>query len=98
MPDADTVLADGDKIETFTVLHLPGHTKGSVAFFDDKNKHLYSGDTLFCSGVGRTDLPGGDEDALRASLERLFKLDGDVAVFPGHGPSTTIEREARFYI
>jgi glyoxylase-like metal-dependent hydrolase (beta-lactamase superfamily II) len=98
MPDADTVLADGDKIKIFTVLHLPGHTRGSVAFFDEKNKRLYSGDTLFNAGVGRTDLPGGDADALEASLARLFKLDGDVVVFPGHGPSTTIERESRHWL
>jgi glyoxylase-like metal-dependent hydrolase (beta-lactamase superfamily II) len=98
MPDADTVLADGDKIETFTVLHLPGHTKGSVAFFDERSSRLYSGDTLFNAGVGRTDLPGGDADALEASLARLFKLDGDITVFPGHGPSTTIARESRHWV
>jgi glyoxylase-like metal-dependent hydrolase (beta-lactamase superfamily II) len=98
MPDADTVLADGDKIEIFTVLHLPGHTKGSVAFFDEGSKRLYSGDTLFNAGVGRTDLPGGDTDALEASLARLLKLDGDIAVFPGHGPSTTIAREYRHWV
>jgi glyoxylase-like metal-dependent hydrolase (beta-lactamase superfamily II) len=94
MPDADTTLAEGDKIEIFTVLHLPGHTKGSIAFFDKTNGRLYSGDTLFNAGVGRTDLPGGDTDALEASLARLFKLDGNIAVFPGHGPSTTIAHES----
>jgi glyoxylase-like metal-dependent hydrolase (beta-lactamase superfamily II) len=98
MPDADAVLADGDKIEIFTVLHLPGHTKGSVAFFDGKANRLYSGDTLFNMGVGRTDLPGGDADALEDSLARLFKLDGGITVFPGHGPSTTIAREARQWV
>jgi glyoxylase-like metal-dependent hydrolase (beta-lactamase superfamily II) len=81
----------------FTVLHLPGHTEGSVAFFDKKNKRLYAGDTLFRAGVGRTDLPGGDFMALRKSLERLFKLDGDISVYPGHGPSTTIAQEISFF-
>jgi glyoxylase-like metal-dependent hydrolase (beta-lactamase superfamily II) len=97
MPDADIVLNDGDAVEMFTVLHLPGHTEGSVAFFDKKNKRLYAGDTLFRAGVGRTDLPGGDFTALRKSLERLFRLDGDISVYPGHGPSTTIAQEISFF-
>jgi glyoxylase-like metal-dependent hydrolase (beta-lactamase superfamily II) len=94
MPEAGLILDDGGKVESFTVLHLPGHTKGSAAFFDEANKRLYSGDTLFRAGVGRTDLPGGSEQALTDSLKRLFKMDGAIEVFPGHGPSTTIEREA----
>jgi glyoxylase-like metal-dependent hydrolase (beta-lactamase superfamily II) len=64
MPNAGLVLSDGDTVEMFTVLHLPGHTKGSVAFFDKKSKRLYAGDTLFRAGVGRSDLPGGDFKAL----------------------------------
>jgi glyoxylase-like metal-dependent hydrolase (beta-lactamase superfamily II) len=94
MPEAGRVLDDGDTIAIFTVLHLPGHTEGSVAFFDAANKRLYSGDTLFRSGVGRTDLPGGDWKALEQSLTRLFKMDGDIAVYPGHGESSVIAREA----
>ncbi|MDR0662965.1 MAG: MBL fold metallo-hydrolase [Spirochaetaceae bacterium] len=93
MPDAGRSLADGDTISIFSVIHLPGHTEGSVAFFDAANKRLYSGDTLFREGVGRTDLPGGDWKALEKSLERLFKMDGDIAVYPGHGESTTIAQE-----
>jgi glyoxylase-like metal-dependent hydrolase (beta-lactamase superfamily II) len=96
MPDAGRILDDGDTIGIFTVLHLPGHTEGSVAFFDKENKSLYAGDTLFKSGVGRTDLPGGDWRALRTSLDRLFKMDGDIQVYPGHGGSTSIAQEAGF--
>jgi glyoxylase-like metal-dependent hydrolase (beta-lactamase superfamily II) len=94
MPEADLILEDDGKVESFTVLHLPGHTKGSAAFFDEEIKRLYSGDTLFRDGFGRTDLPGGDWEALQGSLSRLFKMDGEIEVFPGHGPSTTIAREA----
>jgi glyoxylase-like metal-dependent hydrolase (beta-lactamase superfamily II) len=98
MPDAGRILSDGDTIDMFSVIHLPGHTEGSVAFFDAANKRLYSGDTLFRAGVGRTDLPGGNYKALERSLARLFKMDGDIAVYPGHGESSTIGREQGFYI
>jgi glyoxylase-like metal-dependent hydrolase (beta-lactamase superfamily II) len=54
---------------------------------------LFSGDTLFKQGMGRTDLPGGDWEALQESLERLFALDGAIRVYPGHGPETTIAAE-----
>ncbi|MDR2097658.1 MAG: MBL fold metallo-hydrolase [Spirochaetaceae bacterium] len=97
MPEAGRALDDGDTLDMFTVLHLPGHTQGSVAFFDTANKRLYSGDTLFRSGVGRTDLPGGDWNALQQSLMRLFKMDGDITVYPGHGDSSSIAREASFF-
>ncbi|MDR1363682.1 MAG: MBL fold metallo-hydrolase [Spirochaetaceae bacterium] len=97
MPDAGRVLKDGDTIGMFTVLCLPGHTKGSIAFFDEKGGRLYAGDTLFRYGSGRTDLPGGDAGEMRASLDRLFKMDGDIDVYPGHGQATTIGREALFF-
>jgi glyoxylase-like metal-dependent hydrolase (beta-lactamase superfamily II) len=94
MPEADIILKDGDTVAGFTALHLPGHTEGSMGFLDEAGRRLYSGDTLFRAGVGRTDLPGGDWDALLASLRRLFALDGRIRVYPGHGPSTTISNEA----
>ncbi|MDR3355675.1 MAG: MBL fold metallo-hydrolase [Spirochaetaceae bacterium] len=97
MPEADRVLDEGDSIEIFTVLHLPGHTQGSVAFFDEKNKRLYTGDTLFRAGIGRTDLPGGDWTAMQGSLSRLFQMNGDIKVYPGHGDATSIAREAQSY-
>ncbi|MDR2445232.1 MAG: MBL fold metallo-hydrolase [Spirochaetaceae bacterium] len=97
MPEADIVLDEGCKVGMFTVLHLPGHSEGSVAFFDEENKRLYTGDTLFRAGIGRTDLPGGDWNAMHRSLERLLRMDAGISVYPGHGGSTSIGREAQFY-
>jgi glyoxylase-like metal-dependent hydrolase (beta-lactamase superfamily II) len=75
------------------VLHTPGHTEGSVCLLAEDDGLLYSGDTLFEAGWGRVDLPGGDPDAMVESLARLATLDDRVAVFPGHGNTTTIGRE-----
>ena len=74
-----------------TVLHTPGHTLGSVCY--RIGGALFTGDTLFQQGFGRTDLPGGDFGALLASLRRLLRMDGDLPVYPGHGPATTLSRE-----
>ena len=79
---------------TFTVMETPGHTWGSVCYFCENA--VFSGDTLFCRGVGRADLPGGDWDTLCGSLERLAELEGDYAVYPGHGPQTTLVAEKMF--
>jgi len=76
------------------VLHLPGHTAGSVGLWDQSAGVLFSGDTLFRGDYGRTDLPGGSEELIFASLRRLFAMDGGIQVCPGHGPATTIGREA----
>jgi glyoxylase-like metal-dependent hydrolase (beta-lactamase superfamily II) len=94
MPPPDRRLAEGEKIGPFTVLHLPGHTPGSIGLWDEKAGVLFSGDTLFCDGYGRTDLPGGSDAQLFASLNRLFAMDGGIQVYPGHGPATAIRREA----
>ncbi len=80
------------------VLHTPGHTPGSVCFVlaHDGGRVVFSGDTLFKRGVGRTDLWGGDSAALMTSIrDKLFTLEGDTQVVTGHGPSTTVgdERE-----
>lgn len=75
------------------VLHTPGHTEGSVCLQDDANGLLFSGDTLFPGGWGRVDFPGGDPDAMVASIARLAGLDDRLAVLPGHGDATTIGRE-----
>jgi glyoxylase-like metal-dependent hydrolase (beta-lactamase superfamily II) len=93
MPDPDERLEEGSVIGPFTVLHLPGHTPGSAAFYDKKAKVLFCGDTLFRSGYGRTDLPGGDTAKLMTSLKRLFAMDRDIRVCPGHGSVTTIGEE-----
>ena len=75
------------------VLHTPGHTEGSVCLYEPDEGLLFSGDTLFAGGWGRVDLPGGDPDAMVASLGRFLDLEDGVHVFPGHGPETTIGRE-----
>jgi hydroxyacylglutathione hydrolase len=75
------------------VFHTPGHTEGSVCLFAEDEATLFSGDTLFAGAWGRVDLPGGDADAMVASLARLTGLEDQVAVLPGHGETTTIGRE-----
>jgi glyoxylase-like metal-dependent hydrolase (beta-lactamase superfamily II) len=79
-----TKLKDGDEVLGFKVLHTPGHTQGSICLFDQKNKILISGDTLFADGVGRIDLPGGSDIDMEKSLERLASLKID-KILPGHG-------------
>ena len=75
------------------VLHTPGHTEGSVCLLSHEERVLLSGDTLVAGGWGRTDLPGGDHEAMIASLSRLSTLEDGLTVLPGHGPQTTIGRE-----
>ena len=93
MPEADVFFEEGDTAGPFRILHLPGHTRGSVGFYDEKAGILFSGDTLFKGNWGRTDLPGGNEAEIRQSLKRLLSLDKDTVVCPGHGPATTIGDE-----
>jgi len=95
MPPSGRTLAEGDTAGPFTVLHLPGHTPGSVGFWDKKAGVLFTGDTLFRDGYGRTDLPGGNDALLSASLNRLFAMDGGIKVYPGHGSTTSIAQEVR---
>jgi glyoxylase-like metal-dependent hydrolase (beta-lactamase superfamily II) len=90
MPSPGLLLEEGSVIGPFTVLHLPGHTPGSVGFYDKNGKALFSGDTLFQGTWGRTDLPGGDEEQIMASLKRLLAMDRDITVYPGHGNVTRI--------
>jgi hydroxyacylglutathione hydrolase len=82
---------------TFTCLHTPGHTQGSVCFqldVDGAPPILFSGDHLFAGSIGRTDLPGGDFEQLMGSMaEHILPLADDTEVLPGHGPTTTIGRE-----
>jgi hydroxyacylglutathione hydrolase len=93
----DRLLAEHDSVTfgrvTFTVLSTPGHTPGSICLLSEDGSTLFTGDTLFAGGWGRTDLPGGDEDLLARSLARLGALPADTRVYPGHGPATTIGRE-----
>jgi hydroxyacylglutathione hydrolase len=94
---ASTYLKDGDRLRVgsleFEVLYTPGHTLGSVCFYEPHHKVLFSGDTLFKDSVGRWDFVDGDLYALTRSLARLMTLPDDVRVYPGHGEPTTIGRE-----
>jgi len=94
MPQADIILEEGSAIGPFTVLHLPGHTSGSIAFWDKDEGVIFTGDTLFEGAYGRTDFPDGNEQEIFTSLRRLFAMDGNIKVYPGHGGTTTIAREA----
>ena len=80
----------------FQVLHTPGHSPGGVTFYLAQEGMAFDGDVLFADGVGRTDLPGGNWDKLMRSIrEVLFTLPDETALYPGHGPETTIGREKR---
>lgn len=77
-------------------IHTPGHTPGSVCFAVDDQRWLFSGDTLFCGGIGRTDLWGGSYEQIIVSIrERLLALPDETVVYPGHGPKSTIGHERR---
>ncbi len=99
-PPPEGFLAEGEEIDVaglrLRVLHTPGHTPGGVCLIDDASHTILVGDTLFAGSVGRTDLPGGDWETLRRSIqEKLFRLPGDWRLLPGHGPETTLEAERR---
>ena len=79
---------------TIQVIHTPGHTPGSVCLLCEDA--LFSGDTLFARSCGRTDLAGGDMDAMTASLKRLAALEKDYRVFPGHNSATTLALEKEY--
>lgn len=97
-PQVDRWLEDGETLSfgeaSMTVLHTPGHTPGSVCF---QCEHMiFTGDTLFAGGYGRSDLEGGEEDVLVASVrDRIFTLDETTIVYAGHGPTTTIGQEKK---
>jgi glyoxylase-like metal-dependent hydrolase (beta-lactamase superfamily II) len=89
---------DGDVIRVgnleFTVIATPGHTRGSVTLKCEDV--LFTGDTLFKDSCGRTDFEGGSYDTLMKSLKRLYLLEGDFEVYPGHADATTLNRERKF--
>ena len=89
--DGDTLQIGGTQWE---VIHTPGHSPGSVCYWDSADSLLLSGDTLFAGSIGRSDLAGGDYDQLMDSLLRkVMVLPGDTDVIPGHGQPSTIGRE-----
>lgn len=87
----DCYINDGDC--AFRVIHTPGHSRGSVCYVCDDV--IFSGDTLFCCSVGRTDFPDSSEAAMAYSLNKLYHLEGDYRVLPGHNESTTLDYERK---
>jgi len=101
-PPADILVEDGDRITighvSLEVIHTPGHSPGGICLYAPG--HVFTGDTLFVSGIGRTDLPGASmHQFMKAIRERLMTLPGDTVVWPGHNygprPSSTIEIEKK---
>lgn len=98
LPALSVALGDGDKVSfgrsSFTVLATPGHTPGGVCFYDEADKILFSGDTIFRESVGRTDFEGGNHRVLQESImDKIMPLPADVTIYPGHGPETTVGHE-----
>lgn len=99
--DADIYLKDGEEFETagyhIKAIEVPGHTIGGMCYYFDKQGVLFSGDTLFCESVGRSDFPGGSASALcRGIKDKLFVLPEHTKVYPGHMDETTIGNEIKY--
>lgn len=97
----DKILEDNEiiKIGSFElkVVHTPGHTQGSISLECVGKEILFTGDTLFAGGIGRTDLPGGDGEKIIYSInKRLLVYPDNTIIYPGHGPSSTIEKEKKY--
>lgn len=91
----ETIVVDDMNIK---VMYTPGHTEGSICL--KLNTNLFTGDTLFCGSVGRTDLPGGSMDKMMESLNKILKLTEETTIYPGHGPITylNVEKKSNPYI
>ena len=97
-PDIEVFLDEKDTIilgdTTLQIFLTPGHSPGSLCFYNADEKYVIGGDVLFFGSIGRTDLPGGNHDALITSIKmKLLPMPDDVTVYPGHGPATTIGQE-----
>lgn len=93
----DILVNDNDKLafayNYIEIIYTPGHTNGSVCYLIDN--FLFTGDTLMNGDIGRSDLPTGNQNSLDLSIQKLLKMEGDYVVYPGHGPSTTLNDERR---
>ncbi len=99
-PGPDRLLHHNDTLAvgecSFQIFHTPGHSPGGITLYDHANNVAFVGDALFAGSIGRTDFPGCSMEQLAASItKRLYTLPDDTRVLPGHGPNTTIGREAR---
>jgi glyoxylase-like metal-dependent hydrolase (beta-lactamase superfamily II) len=97
-PQVDRWLEEGDELSCgearLKVIHTPGHTPGSICLLCENM--VFTGDTLFAGGYGRSDLPGGEERTLLASVrDRIFSMEDTTIVYPGHGPTTTVGQEKK---
>lgn len=100
VPQIGAHLADNDVVafgnQQMKAIHVPGHSPGSLVFYNEKAGCLFSGDVLFRGSIGRTDLPGGNYEQLIEGIKtKLFVLPHDTVVYPGHGPATTIGYEKK---
>ncbi len=96
--EPDKYLEDGDEILLgeikIKVLHTPGHTKGCCCFYLEKERILFSGDTIFFQALGRTDFPEGNyQQEIKSIKEKIFTLPEETIIHPGHGPETSVENE-----
>lgn len=96
--EPDAFLEEGDTVKfgnsELSVVYVPGHAAGHIAFYNTEQKFCIGGDVLFRQSIGRTDLPGGDFDTLINSIHtKFFTMANDMVVYPGHGPETTIAFE-----
>jgi glyoxylase-like metal-dependent hydrolase (beta-lactamase superfamily II) len=98
LPSPDIPLSHGQEVKVgnlcFNILYTPGHSPDSICLVGEGV--VFSGDTLFQLGIGRTDLPGGSYKELMDSLTKLMTLPDDIKVYPGHGPPTTIGNERNY--
>ena len=103
MIEADSRVDDDDKIHVgnleFKIIYTPGHTKGSMSIYCEKEKLVFSGDTMFRGSWGRTDLPTSSfEDIINSITNKLITLPDETIVYPGHGKSTMIKEEKPIYL
>lgn len=89
--EEDCCITDGDC--RITVIGTPGHSEGSVCYVC--GNIMFTGDTLFCGSIGRTDFPGSNPLDMKHSLQKLYQMDKDFRIYPGHGESSTLENEKR---
>ncbi len=99
-PAPEVFLEEGDVVKfgnsELRIIFTPGHSPGSICFYNEEQKIIIAGDVLFHGSIGRTDLPGGNHDELIKSIhEKVFPLGNEYIVYPGHGPSTTIAHEKK---
>ncbi len=100
--EPENVLHEGDTVSfghtTLHVLHIPGHSPGSLVFWNKEQKCIFTGDVIFQGSYGRTDFPDGDHEALMTGIRtKLLTMPEETIAYTGHGPATTIKHEKLFY-